>query len=562
MVMEFTERQVHRIGILSEILGCKINLEEFELQNEDPFTIYELSLNKELDSMNVDMKGNEIKEFESRIEESMSVLTPIKQYFNNFESNLDQVTNEMESMQVRLNELNQILEEKREMDEILTPELQKILISSNTINSLVENEIDLEWIGKLRELETKSVDLEVYKKSDEGTKISSEMVTLLNDVILNVENKCIEKIRVFMISKIKSLRHIESVAGDVQMELLPMSPMISLLKKRAPELANEFKTAYIYTIRWNYYYNIVKYTSLLENLKLNEILDASVNFDINSMNEYLINLPRRIDQLNVDTLAIPSQMIENEINMKFHIEQLVQSLNSSIISIFLNETMFLLSFFQLNNDDLNQALKLEFAPIFKIGTGFSNWLLNDTNFDYFGMLLIIRKLQKLEYQSQQKKLPDSINTYINSQLLIIWPKFQKIIDTLCQNMTTSFGSSRLIKEVVQSKTLLIPLKLTQTVSTILVHLIKLSQNLIFEIETTEPLVTSIQRISVNLERGIVQLSKRLSEDKQKLFFYVNYQLVVNVLDGEIDRENKDEEDERKIGNSILTHYQQLVDVYK
>lgn len=562
--MELTERQVHRVGILSDILGCKINLEQFELKEEDPFTIYQSSLNRELDSMDIESKGNEIKEFELKIEESMTVLNPIKQYFDNFESNLDQVTNEMESMQVRLNELNQVLDEKREMDALLTPELQRILISSNTINLLLENEIDLEWIGKLRELETKAMALENYKQLAKGgdDKISKEMIQLLDDVILNVENKCIEKIRTFMIIKIKSLKQVGSPFDDVQKELLPMSPMISLLKKRAPELANEFKTAYIYTIRWNYYYHTIRYTSLLENVTLNEVLDSSVNFDTNSMNEYLINLPRRIDQLTDDPLPIPLQMIESEIDIKFNVEQLVQSLNSTILTYFLNETMFLLSFFQLNNEELNQALKLEFTPIFKIGTGLTTWLLNDTNFDYFGMLLIIRRLQKMEYQSQQERLPELINSYINSQLLIIWPKFQKTIDILCQNMTTSFGSSRLIKEVVQSKTLLIPLKLTQTVSTIIGHLIKLSQNLIFEIETTEPLVNSIQRISVNLERGVAQLSKRLSEDKQSLFLYVNFQLVLNVLDGEIDRENKDEEDERKIGNSILTHYQQLVDVYK
>lgn len=561
MVMELTERQVHRVGLLSDILGCKINLEQFQMKQEDPFTLYEASLNKDLDSMDIETKKKDIMDFEAKIKESMDVLSPVKRYFDDFEANIDQVTSQMESMQIRLNELNQILNEKKETDALLTTELKKVLIQSNTVKYLLENEIDIEWVGKLRELETKSQLLVTYKGSG-STSISEEMVQLLDDVILNVENKCMEKIRAFMMVKIKSLRLVESDPQDIQKELLPMSPMITLLKKRAPELANEFKTAYIYTIRWKYYYHTVKYTSLLETAKLNETLDSSINFETNSMNEYLINLPGRIDQLGEDPVPISEQMLETDINMKFNTEQLIQSLNSRMMTYFLDETMFLLSFFQLTNEELNQALKLEFAPIFKVGSGFTSWVLSDTNYDYFAMLLVIRRFQKMDYQAQQERMPELMGTYINGQLLLIWPKFQKTIDTLCQNMTASFGSSRLIREVVQSKTLLIPLKLTQTISTIVAHLIKLSQNLVFEIETTEPLTSSIQRLSITLERGVVQLSKRLSEDKQKLFLYVNFQLVVNVLDGEIDRESKDSEDERKIGTSILAHYQQLVEVYK
>lgn len=551
---------------LGQILGTKIDMEDIQMDpNQDPFDIYEQSQNKLVDSIDIEAKKLEMKSHQSDIDACLQRLQPMKDFYEKFTVNNNETDKEMERMNVRLAEMDQVLQERKEIDSILTKDIRKVMISNETINVLINNDVDLEWIGKLRELEMKQLELFTLDEKD------IELVTILKDCFYQLENKCIEKIRSFLINQIKLLRLVDSEADDIQKDLLPMSPMMLLLKRRVPDLAQQLQKAYLYTIRWNYYYNVVKYTSLLEQLKRFEHIDC-INLSGN-MNGYLITIPGRIDQLNQPVLQIPLQIIESSnIDMKFQVEQLIQSLNEQIWKFYQNEVIFLMGFFQLKNDELIQSLKLVFSPLFKISTGFTNWVIDDsTNFDYFGMLIVIKRLHQLKENAKSATATtsndDILDSFVDNQLLEIWPKFQKIIDQLCLNITTHFSSSSLIKEVSMAKTLLIPMKIVQMVGNIMVHLISLlptaesNSNSEDSDVTMGPLISSLQRISLVLERGLVQISKRLSEDKQKLFLYVNFDLVWNVLSVTDDDEKSQQKETSNIAADIREHYKKLVEVY-
>lgn len=542
--------------------------------------------------MNIDVKSKafDVTEMATRLDASISLLTPLFQYIQDFEINLKTVSNEMEVLQTRLISLNSEIQQNSKLDNLFTPVLNDILISPECVDCLVNKEIDDKWVIQLTILQEKKEILQNYQTKD---LINQQNIDELVELIEKLELKCTDRIKRFLIENIKSLRSISKSSVKIQGKLLKVKEIISFLKTKNNKLEEELRIAYIYTMRWYYYFNLVKYISSLESLKILEHeydAENSVNSssvirgsaagvsrslvldNSNSINEYLINLPRRLEHLNDkdNKYSILAQIAEsNGVNgnntMKFYIEQIFQFLNQTMMDNLTIEFNFIVEFFGLiNNEDMNSMIDRIFKPVCKLGDNFTKYLLQSCKSDYFGILLTIRKVQRMEYEIQKRCLPEMFNTYLNMQLMKLWPVFQRNIDVLCNSITFTFNSTSVIKQVINSKNILVPLKLTQSFSVILSNLVKLVQNLVFELETCEPLNNSIQRLSNTFERGIVQLGNSIGPDggsngesRRHLFLYVNFQLVYTVVENDVEGGN----DESTVGATMCRHYKELVDVY-
>lgn len=546
------------------------------------------TLNFELMNINVFEKQRGIDEMSKSLTESISLLSPLFEYIQSFETNLNQLSNEMEVLQSRLIDLDTEIKKNTTLDRKLTPILNDLLISPNSIKILLNHIIDKTWVNQLVILQEKKEILQNYENTE---KINKDNIIELLELIEKLEIKCIERIKLYLIENIKYLRGVNSSSLKVQRKLLKVKEIYKFLKIHNSKLSKDFEIAYIYTIRWYYYFNFVKYISSLENLKIlendynsenlnnnnssnsnkngytypnssysNNTSSISLLLDnSNAINEYLINLPKRFEQMNDENnkFSILGQIAEtNNGNMKFFMEQIFQFLNQTIIDNLTIEFNFIVEFFNLNkNEEMNNMIKQIFVPVLKLGNNFTKYLLNNCKSDYFGILYTIRKIQKMEYEIQHRCLPEIFENYLNSQLLLLWPLFQRDIDTVCENITSALNSTLVIKQIVSSKNnILIPLKITQSFSMVLSNLIKLVQNLVFELETSEPLNRSIERLSNTFERGLVQLGGNLDVNKCKLLLYVNFQLVYNVLDNDHNEENGS-------SFSLCEHYKKLVDAY-
>lgn len=578
--------------------------------------------------MNIDIltKRMNIDEMNSSLDLSISLLKPLYQYIQDFEANLNTLSNEMEVLQTRLADLNEEIKKNTKLDNQLTPILNDLLIPPKCIQVLLNGKINENWVDELTILQEKREILSNYR--------TKEIVNIdnINELILlidKLEIKCTERIKKHMIETIKKLRGTNTSSVKIQTTLLQVNEIFVFLKQKNSKLSKEFETAYIYTMRWYYYFNFVKYISSLESLKVleneydietrnknnnysNKVSSSSspssssynsqrslLLDNTDSINGYLINLPKRLEKMNDDDnnkYSILGQIAEsNDVNgMKFYMEQIFLFLNQTIIDNITIEFNFIIEFFKLtNNEDMNNMIKQIFSPVLRMGNNFTTYLLNNCKSDYFGILLTIRRIQRMEYEIQNRCLPELLENYLNNQLLKLWPIFQKNIDILCNGISQTLNSTSVIKNVVNSKNnILIPLKITQSFSMVLSNLLKLTQNLVFELETSEPLNNSIERLSNTFEKGIVQLGTSLDESKgkRKLFLYVNFQLVFNVLDSEMGSfntnalkkvKNKNSstailptilnksipEDEEiigqptTIGEGLCKHYKQLVEAY-
>lgn len=521
--------------------------------------------------MDIDIltKRMNINEMNSSLDSSISLLKPLYQYIQDFETNLNTLSNEMEVLQTRLADLNEEIKRNTKLDNQLTPILNDLLIPPKCIEILLNGKINENWVDELTILQEKREILLNYKTKEI---VNIDNINELISLIDKLEIKCTERIKRYMIETIKKLRGTNTSSVKIQTTLLKVNEIFVFLRQENSKLAKEFEIAYIYTMRWYYYFNFVKYISSLEGLKILESeydietknksnnlgnqnsssssYSSSYNSqrsllldNTDSINGYLINLPKRLEKMNDDDnnqYSILGQIAEsNDINgMKFYIEQIFLFLNQTIMDNVTIEFNFIIEFFKLtNNEDMNNMIKQIFSPILRMGNNFTTYLLNNCKSDYFGILLTIRRIQRMEYEIQNRCLPELFENYLNTQLLTLWPIFQKNIDILCNGISQTLNSTSVIKYVVNSKNnILIPLKITQSFSMVLSNLLKLTQNLVFELETSEPLNNSIERLSNTFERGIVQLGTSLDESKgkRKLFLYVNFQLVFNVLDNEMD----------------------------
>ncbi|KAG0689403.1 hypothetical protein C6P40_005094 [Pichia californica] len=560
--------------------------------------------------MDIDIlsKESNINQMEFSLDISISLLSPLFQYIQDFETNLDTLSNEMEILQSRLVDLNDEIKKNTIIDNQLTPILTDLLIPPQCIKILLNGKIDIKWVDQLTIIQEKREILMVYKTKE---KVSSTNITELVSIIDKLEIKCIERIKRFMIDNIKQLRGTTTSSVKIQSRLLQVKEIFVFLKSKNNKLSKELETAYVYTMRWYYYFNFVKYISSLEGLK---VLENDYDVDKKSIssstasstyqrsllldntdliNEYLINLPKRLEKMaddNSNQYSILGQIAESTgINgMKFNMEQIFLFLNQAMMDNLTIEFNFIVEFFVLtNNDDMNNLIKQIFSPILRMGSNFTTYLLTNCKSDYFGILLTIRRIQRMEYEIQNRCLPELFDNYLNTQLLTLWPIFQRDIDVLCTSITQTLSSTSIIKYVVNSKNnILIPLKITQSFSMVLSNLLKLVQNLVFELETSEPLKGSIERLSNTFERGMVQLGGSLDEGKgkRKLFLYVNFQLVYNVLDNEMGTfsasaikkakngssthfptapsvEDDTIGETTTVGEGLCKHYEQLVQAY-
>lgn len=508
--------------------------------------------------MDIDIKRKQqnIDQMASSLDLSISLLTPLFQYIQDFESNLNTLSNEMEVLQTRLVNLNNEIQKNSKIDNILTPILNDMLIPPQCIKILLYGKIDEKWVEQLTILQEKRELLQNYQTKE---KVNHENIVELLGLIDKLELKCVERIKRFLIENIKHLRGTQTSSVKVQSRLLQVKEIFVFLKGKNGKLAKEFEMAYVYTIRWYYYYNFVKYISSLEGLKILENeYDAEKKGTLanttslygqrsllldntDSINEYLINLPKRMEKMNDENnqYSILGQIAESSGigGTKFYMEQIFVFLNQTMMDNLTIEFNFIVEFFVLtNNDEINSMVKQIFSPIMRMGTNFMTYLLNSCRSDYFGILLTIRRIQRMEYEIQNRCLPELFESYLNTQLLALWPVFQRDVDALCNSITQTLASTSVIKAVLNSRNnILIPLKITQSFSIVLSNLVQLVQNLVFELETSEPLNSSIERLSNTFERGMVQLGGSLDDakGKRRLFLYVNFQLVYNVLDNEM-----------------------------
>ncbi|KAG7700993.1 hypothetical protein KL915_000024 [Ogataea haglerorum] len=523
------------------------------------------TLNPQLESFDYQAHYEKFANFQSEIKNTRTYLKPLFDYLQNFEHNINKLSQEMEFLQKRSDMLNLQRKSKQELDTRLTPVINDLIIPPAIINSIIDDKIDEKWVENIAFLAEKK---EIYSKysSETQPKCLPELVQLLD----LMELKVVERIRDYLIKQIKALRKQTVSSQVVQSEMLEVKEIFTFLQEKNRKLSNDLCQAYCHTMRWYYYQNFVKYTSSLERLRIHKVeknvLLGALEEEAGSSgagsffgysnkrheitaSEYLIGLTKRLELLGkFDETVMPAQIAETN-NAKYWLETAFRNFNVALLDNVSVEYLFMSEFFNLTkSEQLDEIFKTIFNPVYQIGHSFTKYLISNT-YDYFGVLIAIRLTQQLEYELQRRRIP-VMEDYLNYQLIILWPRFQNLIDQNCMNVKKSVSSSVILKSI--NKNIMIPLDLTQNFGRVLLNLLGLSQNLI-EQETSEPLTNSIVRLRNEFESTLMKMSSTLDPKKREIFLYSNFSLVLTIL-SELEEPNKTGLDE-------VAHFQNLVDAY-
>jgi len=143
---------------------------------------------------------------------------------------------------------------------------------------------------------------------------------------------------------------------------------------------------------------------------------------------------RRIDVLrNPTRTAIPTNAAE-ESKTSHNLETSFLAYNLALIDNASFEYTFLTTLFypSLPMSSLNKHFATIFSPVLTLGTTLTRTLTTET-YDGIGILLLVRLNQHFAFTLQRRRVP-TLDGYINGTSMLLWPRFQLILDAHCDSL--------------------------------------------------------------------------------------------------------------------------------
>jgi vacuolar protein sorting-associated protein 52 len=156
----------------------------------------------------------------------------------------------------------------------------------------------------------------------------------------------------------------------------------------------------------------------------------------------------------------------------------------------------------------------------------------ENNTDCLGVLLCVRINQHFAFELQRRKVPVA-DSYINGTNMLLWPRFQIIMDQNCEslkrvNSTVNRGAAAAFSLVGSdsSKTSVAPHPVTQKFGQFLHGMLTLSS----DAGDDEPVSNSLGRLRSEYEALMNRLAKGAGDaSKKNRFLYYNYSLVLTII---------------------------------
>lgn len=517
----------------------------------------------------VDREKDKFEDLHQSILACDEVLKSVETYLTNFQADLGAVSAEIESLQNRSIALNTKLENRRVVERILGPAVEDISISPAIVRKIAEGPVDEGFIRALAEVEKRSKVVSVKTKEQPDLKALEDIKPLLVDLT----NRAIERIRDHIVAQIKAIRSPSMNAQVIQQQaLLKYKDLFAFLARHQPELASQISQAYIFTMRWYYLNHFTRYRTSLDKLKLH-VLD---NYDVlgedpNAKRGSALlgpkrsggpaaydafSLGRRMDMLKTSTMnALPAHLAEEE-KTAHHLENPFRSFNLALIDNASFEYTFLTSYFSPSQTHhaILRTFTAIFEPTFALGQALTKQLVENTT-DTLGVLLCVRLNQHLAFELQRRKVP-AVEGYINATSMLLWPRFQKILDLHCtslQKLTASLPNrpstgAALLSSAAASTNSTAPTPLTQRFANLLQGILSLSS----EAGDDEPVSVSVGRLRSEYEVYLNRAGKSISDArKRERFLCNNYSLVCTIL----------ADVEGRLGDDSKSHFEKLRDAF-
>ncbi|KAI9816203.1 MAG: hypothetical protein M1827_001804 [Pycnora praestabilis] len=487
------------------------------------------------------------------------VLNSVETYLTSFQKDLGVVSAEIETLQSRSTALNTKLENRKTVEKLLGPAIEEISISPAVVRKISEGPIDEQWIKALEEVDKRSKAIEAKSRSQNKVRAVKDVEPLLE----NLTNKALERIRDFLVAQIKALRSPNINAQIIQQQtFIQYKELYAFLARHHPKLAEEIGQAYINTMRWYYTDHFQRYQKALEKMTLHSMDKHDVLAQTESGRKVIgaaprdaTNLGRRIDLLKTSNQTALTSYVAGEDRSTHYLEVPFRNYNLALVDNASAEYSFLMEFFFPNSlHQVSRKFIEIFEPVFAIGRSYTRQLV-DATADALGVLLCVRLNQHFAFELQRRKVP-TVDSYINGINMLLWPRFQIIMDMHCQSIQrmTATSSSRSTASALSlttadsSKQSAAPHSLAQRFGQLLQGILALSS----EAGDDEPVSNSLSRLRNDFEAFLTKLSKGFGDARKRdRFLYNNYSLVLTIIS---DTASKLAEEQKQ-------HYERLKDAF-
>ncbi|CEQ42130.1 SPOSA6832_03907, partial [Sporobolomyces salmonicolor] len=192
---------------------------------------------------------------------STALLSELSSFLSTFQRDLSAVSGHISELQGRSRTIEGRLSARKALERSLHPFIESITISPALVHTIVETEIDHNWITAIVELDAKlgairgGARVETRRKLDEAAEAlrlaaSSKILAHLTSLL-----------KPFTTSLSPSLSALQTRS------LLPLKPLFDFLRRHAARQAHEFQKAYVATVRWYYETGFRRYVRGLEGIR-------------------------------------------------------------------------------------------------------------------------------------------------------------------------------------------------------------------------------------------------------------------------------------------------------
>ncbi|OTA30450.1 hypothetical protein BTJ68_10100 [Hortaea werneckii EXF-2000] len=476
-------------------------------------------------STDIEQERDKFEDLHKSILACDEVLKSVETYLTNFRADLAAVSSEIEHLQQRSSALNNKLQNRKAVEKVLGPEVEAFAIPPAVVRKITEGAVDGNWVKALEQLEKRIKTIEAKAKEGKDVKAVQDIRPLIDEV----SSKAVERIRDYVVSQIKALRSPNINAQVIQANaFLRYRSVFGFLATKQPQLAEEISQAYINTMRWYYSSHFTRYKTALDKLQLHTI-DAG---------DVIAAEPGR-DRYRLTFLRSEEDKGTHFLELAFRAFNLALIDNASAEYSFLAE-FFIKQPFHATNRKFNEI----FQPTFQLGHELTKQLIEGC-YDAIGVLICVRLTQHFAFELQRRKVPAG-EGYVNGTNMLLWPRFQQIIDAHCESIRKSTaslpgkpaGSALSLTSSPANAQSTAPHPLTQRFANFSHAVLTLSS----EAGDDEPVSHSLARLRGEFEAFLLKLGKGISEArKRERFLYNNYSLVHTILadtEGKLAEETK------------------------
>ncbi|KAG0036263.1 Vacuolar protein sorting-associated protein 52 [Podila clonocystis] len=355
------------------------------------------------------------------------ILETMENLLSIFQTDLGNISAEIQTLQTKSVSMSIQLKNRMTTENHLNCLLEGVVVTPQLIRKIYDGEVDDTWLAATADLNSRMH----HAKSRQGRHIRA-----LKEVGPELERlriKAVEKIREFLLTKIKSFRTPNTNVQIMQHSvLLKYKELNQFVMERHTDVATEIRQTYANTLRWYFSNQFEHYALGLEKLQVRKLLGKLRNQkgkNGSSDKDPLVLLIERHTLKNHDAGLILIH-VANEKNLKYPYETLFRSFNLALIDNASSEYLFLIEYFAKRSLPDIEGIQCVFTHIFEptLKLGLTNVKeYADSSYDAIGILLCLRINHQLAKELERRKIP-TLDKYRDAIHMVLWPRFQVVVD--------------------------------------------------------------------------------------------------------------------------------------